>query len=170
MLVTESKDPMLPTWLLTISVTVAHPQSLDSAGLGSVTLIATGERVLALVPRWFAEAFLSWAANQPVVRWIDERETFQLFNNIAAQGIQSATYAGTPLWSKGLTGAGQVVGVADTVRHLAWRVCVSVCVRVCVRACVRACVRVCVCVSPSVLCLLFAMFVHVRVSMNVSMH
>jgi hypothetical protein len=39
-------------------------QTLGPAGLGSVTLIATGERAMALVPRWFAEAFLSWAANQ----------------------------------------------------------------------------------------------------------
>jgi putative bacteriocin precursor len=64
---------------------------------------------------------------RPVVRWIDERETFQLLNNVAAQGIQSLTYSGTPIWARGLTGVGQVVGVADTVSAFAMCMCASIC-------------------------------------------
>ena len=80
---------------------------------------AVGDRALAHVPKWYAEAFLSWAANIPLVRWVDQRETFEFYNSVASQGMQSPTYVGNPIWWRGLTGKGQVVGCADTV----WFVC-----------------------------------------------
>ena len=91
-------------------------QALPGLGLQSVGLYLNGERFTASTPRQLVEAFLSWAATQPLVRWIDERETFRKFNNVAVKGVQSARGLSTPIWARGLKGEGQVIGVADTVR------------------------------------------------------
>jgi hypothetical protein len=90
-------------------------QTLPEIGLQSIGLFLNGERFTAATPRQLVEAFLSWAATQPLVRWIDERETFRKFNNLAVKGVQSASGQGTPIWARGLRGEGQVVGLADTV-------------------------------------------------------
>ncbi len=92
-----------------------HKQSLASAGLSAVHLTAVGDRAIAHVPNYYMESFLSWAANTPIVRWVDQQEHFQLHNFNASQAIQSWSYQGWPLWWRGIDGRGQVVGFADTV-------------------------------------------------------
>jgi hypothetical protein len=91
-------------------------QELVDIGLFPVGLYLNGERFTASTPRPLVQAFLSWAATQPLVRWIDERERFRKFNNVAVKGVQSARGLSTPIWARGLKGEGQVIGVADTVR------------------------------------------------------
>ena len=61
--------------------THTHMQILSSAGFTSVHLEAAGERVIAHMPRWHVAAFLTWAAMQPISRFIDEREVFVLLTD-----------------------------------------------------------------------------------------
>jgi hypothetical protein len=53
-----------------------HIQSLSGLGFRSVQLDAAGDRIIAHLSKWHAEAFVSWAALQPITKFIDEREVF----------------------------------------------------------------------------------------------
>ncbi|HEY5975321.1 MAG TPA: S8 family serine peptidase, partial [Geobacteraceae bacterium] len=53
-------------------------------------------------------------AREEEVIWIDEHIPLQIFNDTACWTIQSFSPAATKMWSKGLHGEGQVVGIADT--------------------------------------------------------
>jgi subtilisin family serine protease len=69
---------------------------------------------------------LSWVADAPEATWVGPSFDKQLFNFDAAQNVQSGYLApsiekssldqsaNTPLWSKGITGKGQIVGIADS--------------------------------------------------------
>ena len=92
-----------------------HAQQLPDIGLSTVRLVRAGERVVAGVPSFLVELFLSWAAMLPLLRWIDAVETFVPLNANAAKGMQSSDGRSTPIWSRGITGKGQVIAAADTV-------------------------------------------------------
>ncbi len=112
-----------------------YSQVFPKIGLSRVNLAVTGERIVATCPKSLVASLISWVAAKPLVRFVDERETFTAFNDVASTGIQSTDGFSTPIWERGLRGQGQVIGIADTV---SMHVCMSylcLCVRV-VRACV----------------------------------
>ena len=53
-------------------------------------------------------------AEQPRVRWVERKPKWVLRNGYANKAIQSTDGLSTGIWSKGLRGEGQIVGVADT--------------------------------------------------------
>jgi hypothetical protein len=53
-------------------------------------------------------------AAQPRVRWVERKPKWVLRNGYANKAIQSTDGLSTGIWSKGLRGEGQIVGVADT--------------------------------------------------------
>jgi hypothetical protein len=116
------------------------------SGLGTVHLERAGERIVAGIPTFLVELFLTWTATQPLVRWIEAVEKFEKMNVNGAKGTQSRDGKRTPIWDRGITGKGQIVGVADTV------VCLCVCLYVCTyvkgffSVCKEGMVAVCTCV------------------------
>jgi hypothetical protein len=59
---------------------------------------------------------MNWLTDQEEVLWVEKRPKYVFLNKYAKGVIQDATLDGTKnfLWDKGLTGAGEVVGCADT--------------------------------------------------------
>ncbi|MCB2173830.1 S8 family serine peptidase [bacterium] len=71
-------------------------------------------RVLIEVAASTLEASLITLAQADEVEWIEPYIPPELNNNEAASVVQSPGADGVPLWDRGLTGSGQVVGVGDT--------------------------------------------------------
>ncbi len=63
-----------------------------------------------------AERVINWLTDQEAVLWAERRPTFVPINKYAKGVIQDSTLDASKnfLWDKGLTGAGEVVGCADT--------------------------------------------------------
>jgi subtilisin family serine protease len=69
---------------------------------------------LAFVPGGNIEDALAQMAAQPDVAWIDAHGAPETHNSDSAGVIQSGSIANRSIWTRGLTGSGQIVALADT--------------------------------------------------------
>jgi hypothetical protein len=78
--------------------------------------IASDRKVVVTVDPAIAEDVMNWLTDQEEVLWVELRPKFVFLNKYAKAVIQDSTLDASQyfLWNKGLTGAGQVVGCADT--------------------------------------------------------
>lgn len=72
------------------------------------------KKLLFEVPTGQLTAFIPWILEQPWPKWITERPEYRINNFAEVRMMQSGGGTETPIWDVGLTGAGQVIGVADT--------------------------------------------------------
>jgi hypothetical protein len=72
-------------------------QTLGASNLGHVTPSLAGDRVLAQVPRWYIENFVTWAASCPLAMSIDERQTFEIIDNPATPSTDTLGFVETHL-------------------------------------------------------------------------
>lgn len=78
---------------------------------GSGRVLSVGKRNITVeVP----EALLSSLAQQEETAWIDEAKELRLHNSDAAWVVQTNEFDNRKIWEKGITGAGQIVGIADS--------------------------------------------------------
>lgn len=76
--------------------------------------IASPKKIIIRLHREAAPEALHFLSQQHETSWIEPRERFRLRNKWSKGIIQSGQAFHTPLFDKGLTGAGQVIGIADT--------------------------------------------------------
>ena len=76
--------------------------------------VASPKKLILRLHRRAAPEALRFMAQQHETSWIEPREKFRLRNKWAQGIIQSGSALRTPIFSRGLTGAGQVIGIADT--------------------------------------------------------
>lgn len=73
-----------------------------------------GEKIAVSSSAERASKVVEWLAAQPRVRWVDRKPKWVLHNRYASKAIQSSDGLSTGMWSRGLQGDGQIVGIADT--------------------------------------------------------
>ena len=90
----------------------------ERAGKGEVeqqwVRTASPKKIIIRLHREAAPEALRFLSQQHETSWIEPRERFRLRNKWSKGIIQSGQAFHTPLFDKGLTGAGQVIGIADT--------------------------------------------------------
>lgn len=57
---------------------------------------------------------LAFLKMQPRVQWVEQKPVFSVYNKYATSVVQGGNGSYTPVWSKGLNGVGQIIGVSDT--------------------------------------------------------
>ena len=56
----------------------------------------------------------AWLVQQPLVHWVQQRRKVSVRNKLATLAMQSEDLRVHKIWDRGITGANQIVGVADT--------------------------------------------------------
>jgi len=94
----------------------AWTEELALIGLGADIELAEGGRKAVVTPRSASmlKPIIMWLARQPLVHWVEEDKEVSLRNQQATMAIQSWDASTHTIWDQGITGDGQVVGVADT--------------------------------------------------------
>jgi len=57
---------------------------------------------------------VAWLVQQPLVHWVQEQKEIRMRNMYAGPAMQSWNASSHEIWDRGITGTGQVVGIADT--------------------------------------------------------
>jgi hypothetical protein len=57
---------------------------------------------------------VAWLIKQPLVHWVQEQKEIRMRNKYAGPAMQSWNASTHAIWERGITGIGQVVGIADT--------------------------------------------------------
>ena len=95
---------------------VPHGAERESEGEGRQPWmrIASPKKLIVRLHRAEAAEAVQFLAQQHEVHFVEPRERFRLRNKWAQGIIQSGHAFNTPLFTRGLTGAGQILGIADT--------------------------------------------------------
>ncbi len=113
-------------------------------GLGCQVRMPSDGKVVIEANSSMIQLMLDWLSDREHVLWAEERPALMLLNKYTKCVVQNSTTdtSSNMLWSTGLTGAGKVVGCADT----GWRPALLPCVCMCTHTHTH-CMCVCVCVT-----------------------
>jgi len=107
-------DETAATWADRMGVTM----ETERAGEGEIeqqwVRIASPRKIVIRLHRHAASDALQFLSQQHETSWIEPRERFRLRNKWSKGIIQSGQAFHTPLFDKGITGEGQIIGIADT--------------------------------------------------------
>jgi len=76
--------------------------------------IASPKKLILRLHRSAVPEALQFLAQQHETSWVEPRERFRIRNKWAQGIIQSGKAFATPIFTRGLTGTGQIIGIADT--------------------------------------------------------
>jgi len=83
-------------------------------GINDIHLDVAGDRIALSADPSYIQALVLMLSPLAKVGYIEAMFAFETNNNKASPGIQSSGGTTTPIWDRGITGAGTIVGIADT--------------------------------------------------------
>lgn len=105
-----------PGWALEAqAAVVAWEVAFDKMGLSITTKLVSPQKAVVTVEGVTAlKKVTVWLSHQPLVHWVQEKQEITVRNSHATKAMQSVDASSRVVWNHGITGTGQVVGVADT--------------------------------------------------------
>jgi subtilisin family serine protease len=105
-----------PGWAMEAQAAVgAWEDAFDKMGLSiDVKLVSPQKAVVKVQSVTTLKKVTLWLSQQPLVHWVQEKQDITLRNSHASKAIQSVDASSHAVWNHGITGSGQIVGVADT--------------------------------------------------------